>query len=103
MDLAGSLMAFRNGLETPPCGSSLLPFQLARPALRTPFAVTYANSISYTPHGAMTSVTLGNSKVQTETFNSRLQPTQIAAGSLLTTVRPTTMGTPKAKRSLDPA
>jgi len=45
---------------------------------------TYASAFSYTPHGGISSMTLGNNVVQTEGFNTLLQPTQIQAGSLLT-------------------
>jgi RHS repeat-associated protein len=48
-------------------------------------AVTYyAGSIGYASHGAMSSMTMGNGIQETRTYNSRLQPTVIQAGSLLT-------------------
>ena len=46
--------------------------------------VNIANSANFAPHGGILSITLGNGLVQTQQFNSLLQPTQIAAGSLLT-------------------
>jgi RHS repeat-associated protein len=45
---------------------------------------TYVSPISYFPHGAISSATLGNSVPQNEYFNSRLEPTQIVAGGVLT-------------------
>ncbi|MEP6849539.1 MAG: RHS repeat-associated core domain-containing protein, partial [Acidobacteriota bacterium] len=39
---------------------------------------TYANSFTYNPAGAVTSMQLGNGKWESTVFNSRLQPTQIA-------------------------
>lgn len=47
---------------------------------------SYATSIQYASHGAMKSLTLGNGLVETWTYNSRLQPTKIEAGGLLTIV-----------------
>jgi RHS repeat-associated protein len=48
-------------------------------------AVTnYASAISYTPHGGITSITLGNGLAETRSYNARLQPGQIQLGSLLT-------------------
>jgi RHS repeat-associated protein len=44
----------------------------------------YVQSIAYTPHGATTSATFGGALLEQTTFNSRLQPTQIQAGNLLT-------------------
>ncbi len=44
----------------------------------------YASGIEYAAHGAISQMTLGNSLVETTGFNTRLQPTSIAAGSLLT-------------------
>jgi len=41
----------------------------------------YANSFSYTAAGAVSSMRLGNGKWESTTFNSRLQPTQIALGA----------------------
>jgi len=43
---------------------------------------SYASLIGYAPHGAMTSLTYGNGLTESTSFNSRLQPTQIQAGSL---------------------
>ena len=45
---------------------------------------TLSNSANFAPHGGVLSMTLGNGLVQSQTFNSLLQPTQIQAGSLLT-------------------
>ncbi len=42
---------------------------------------TYANSFTYNATGAVTSMQLGNGKWESTQFNSRLQPTQIAAGT----------------------
>ncbi len=47
---------------------------------------TYASSFFYWPHGAVNSMTLGNSLVETTVFGPRLQPTSIAAGTLLSLV-----------------
>ena len=45
----------------------------------------YASSLKYTPHGAATSVILdGSGLTEATTYNSRLQPVSIQAGSLLT-------------------
>jgi RHS repeat-associated protein len=46
----------------------------------------YATGMSYTPHGAVSGLTLGNGLAESTLFNSRLQPTQIKvpAGNLLT-------------------
>jgi RHS repeat-associated protein len=44
----------------------------------------YASSIQYAPHGAPSQVNLANGVTETTAYNSRLQPTSIAAGSLLT-------------------
>ena len=45
----------------------------------------YASSIKYTPHGAATSMILdGSGLTEARTYNSRLQPVSIQAGSLLT-------------------
>jgi len=41
---------------------------------------TYANSFTYNPAGAVTSMQLGNGRWESTQFNSRLQPTQIALG-----------------------
>jgi len=41
----------------------------------------YAQNFTYTPSGAVTSLQLGNGHWESTTFNSRLQPTQIALGS----------------------
>jgi RHS repeat-associated protein len=52
--------------------------------LLTQVSKDYATSFAYAPHGAASQMTLGNGIVETTQFNSRLQPTQIQAGSLLT-------------------
>jgi hypothetical protein len=45
----------------------------------------YASSIKYTPHGALTSMILdGSGLTEATTYNSRLQPVSMQAGSLLT-------------------
>lgn len=41
----------------------------------------YASAMSYAPHGAMASMTLGNNLIETTGFNNRLQPTLIRLGS----------------------
>jgi hypothetical protein len=41
----------------------------------------YASSFTYNPAGAVTSMQLGNGRWESTTFNSRLQPTQIALGA----------------------
>ena len=46
--------------------------------------IEFTQSITYKPHGAPDQFTLGNGLVETTTYNNRLQPTQIQAGSLLT-------------------
>lgn len=43
---------------------------------------SYANSFTYNATGAVTSMQLGNGKWESTTFNSRLQPTQIALGTV---------------------
>jgi RHS repeat-associated protein len=43
---------------------------------------TYANSFTYTAAGAVSSMQLGNGKWESTQFNSRLQPTQIALGTV---------------------
>ncbi len=45
---------------------------------------TLSNSANFAPHGGVLSMTLGNGLVQSQIFNSLLQPTQIQTGSLLT-------------------
>ena len=42
---------------------------------------TYASAMSYTSHGAVAAVTLGNALIEQVTFNNRLQPTQIKLGT----------------------
>jgi RHS repeat-associated protein len=42
---------------------------------------SYANSFTYNPAGAVTSMQLGNGHWESTTFNSRLQPTRIALGT----------------------
>ncbi len=46
--------------------------------------VLYASSLSYTAHGAVASMTLGNRLTEHTFFNSRLQPTQIGLGTSAT-------------------
>ena len=41
----------------------------------------YANNFTYNAAGAVTSMQLGNGRWESTTFNSRLQPTQIALGA----------------------
>jgi YD repeat-containing protein len=43
---------------------------------------TYANSFTYTAAGAVSSMQLGNGRWESTQFNNRLQPTQIALGTL---------------------
>jgi hypothetical protein len=43
---------------------------------------TYADSFTYNSAGAVTKMQLGNGKWESTTFNSRLQPTQIALGTV---------------------
>jgi YD repeat-containing protein len=45
---------------------------------------TIASTFSYTPHGAATSMTLGNSLVEQRGYNPRLQMSSLNAGGLLT-------------------
>jgi hypothetical protein len=45
---------------------------------------TYANAFTYTPSGVISSMRLGNGKFESTSFNSRLQPTQIALGTSAT-------------------
>jgi RHS repeat-associated protein len=47
---------------------------------------TYASTFTYWPHGAVNSITLGNNLIETTVFGPRLQPTSIAAGTLLSLV-----------------
>lgn len=42
---------------------------------------TYANSFSYTSHGAIERLRLGNGRWEHTSFNSRLQPTEIGLGA----------------------
>ena len=42
----------------------------------------YADSFTYNPAGAVTSMQLGNGRWESTVFNSRLQPTQIALGTV---------------------
>ena len=44
----------------------------------------YANGFTYTAAGAVSAMRLGNGKWETTQFNSRLQPTQIGLGALMT-------------------
>jgi len=59
--------------------------------------------ISYAPQGAIASMTFGNGLTESTTFNGKLQPTQIQAGSLLTLQygyhRPRITETCRARRS----
>lgn len=41
----------------------------------------YVNGVSYTAHGAVAALTLGNSLIEQTAFNTRLQPTQIKLGT----------------------
>jgi RHS repeat-associated protein len=43
---------------------------------------SYANSFTYNPAGAVTLMQLGNGRWESTVFNSRLQPTQIALGTV---------------------
>ena len=43
---------------------------------------TYASSLSYAAHGALSGMTLGNGIAESHSFNSRLQQTGVTAGSL---------------------
>lgn len=43
---------------------------------------TYASGFTYTAHGAVKEMQLGNGKFETTAFNSRLQPTQIGLGNI---------------------
>ncbi len=45
---------------------------------------SYASSVGYAPNESINSITLGNNLLETTTFNTRFQPTQVQAGSLLT-------------------
>jgi RHS repeat-associated protein len=47
-------------------------------------SVTYASNVAYAPQGAVSSFKMGNNITETTSFNTRLQPWQIQAGSLLT-------------------
>ena len=44
---------------------------------------TYATGVAYAANGGMSSLTLGNSLMETTTFNKRFQPSGITLGSLL--------------------
>jgi RHS repeat-associated protein len=46
--------------------------------------INTSTPISYAPQGAIASMTFGNGLTESTTFNGKLQPTQIQAGSLLT-------------------
>jgi len=48
------------------------------------YAGNPGNPIQYASHGAIESMAMGNGIVETRTYNSRLQPTAIQAGSLMT-------------------
>ena len=54
----------------------------------------YADSITYNPTGAVTSLQLGNGRWESTVLNSRLQPTQIALGTVQS-------GTDKLKLNFD--
>ncbi len=45
-----------------------------RPVSASDGTTTYASAVEYAPHGAVSSMHLGNDLVETTTFNSRLQP-----------------------------
>ncbi len=45
---------------------------------------SYASSVAYAPNESINSITLGNNLLEATTFNTRFQPTQVQAGSLLT-------------------
>ncbi|MBN1570033.1 MAG: hypothetical protein JXA73_19465 [Acidobacteria bacterium] len=53
-------------------------------AANTYYAGGPGSSIQYASHGAISSMTMGNGIAETRTYNSRLQPTRIQAGGLLT-------------------
>jgi len=44
---------------------------------------TYASGMSYTAHGAIQEMTLGNNLIKRSLYNSRLQPTQIKLGDII--------------------
>ena len=46
-------------------------------------ATTYGSGFTYAANNAVNSLTLGNGVVESTSFNTRFQPTQIAAGSLM--------------------
>ena len=46
----------------------------------------YLAAAAYAPHGAASSMTLGNGLVETIQYNARLQPTQIQAEPLMTLI-----------------
>jgi RHS repeat-associated protein len=57
-----------------------------RLASLTSLATTYApaasiSTVSYAPHGGLTSETFGNNLIHAQTYNNRLQPTQIKLGT----------------------
>jgi RHS repeat-associated protein len=45
---------------------------------------SYASNVTYAAHGAVSGLGMGNGLAEITTYNSRLRPTQITAGSLLT-------------------
>ncbi len=47
-------------------------------------STTYASAVTYAPQGAVASLNMGSGITETTSFNTRLQPWQIQAGSLLT-------------------
>jgi hypothetical protein len=67
----------------------------------------YTSGVGYAANNAVNSLTLGNGVAESTTFNTRFQPTQIAAGSLMTlpsaTGPATTTGTCRRRRSPGPA
>ncbi len=58
--------------------------EAGRPKSAAAGAQSYVSNAVYSPHGAPSSYPLGNGLTETTAYNSRLQPTQMAAGGLLT-------------------
>ena len=56
-----------------------------RPENAAAGATSYASSIDYAPHGAVSDLSLGNGRFEQSCFNSRLQPTGMRIGSIATT------------------
>jgi len=48
------------------------------------YAGSFSSGIRYTPHGALSTMTMGNGVVESRGYNSRLQLTRLQAGALLT-------------------